>query len=159
MKVRGTNNGLAHYEKPTLFGTFNMLPVTRWQHWKLSLRRKHNVFSILNKFSQCTLGSVINEKNIHSPSDLQLPLLKMGRWQRLPLKGLLILKCLFCVFTFFQKTNKNKLTSSKVEFVCSFFERNVGLKNHFEFVWPLLCCCLSAFLVVSLLFLLQNQSL
>ena len=44
-------------------------------------------------------------------------------------KGQLILKYLFCVFTFFQKTIENKSTSSKVEFVCSFFERNVGLKN------------------------------
>ena len=33
------------------------------------------------------------------------------------------------VFTFFQKTNKNKSTSSKVEFVGSFFGRNVGLKK------------------------------
>ena len=131
MKVRGTNNGLAHYEKPTLFGTFNMLPVTRWQHWKLSLRRKYNVFSTLNKFSQCTLGSVINEKNIHSPSDLQLPLLKMGRWQCLPLKGPLISKCFFCVLTFFPKTNKNKLTRSKVEFVRSFSRRSISLKKSF----------------------------
>ena len=30
----------------------------------------------------------------------------------------LILKCLFGVFTFFQKMNKNKSISSKVEFVC-----------------------------------------
>ena len=52
-------------------------------------------------------------------------------------KGQLISKCLFDVFTFFQKTNENKWTSSKDEFVRSFFGRNVGLKNHFEFVWPL----------------------
>ena len=49
-------------------------------------------------------------------------------------KGQLISKYLFGVFTFFQKTNENKLTSSKVKFVHSFFGRNVGLKNHFEFV-------------------------
>ena len=44
-------------------------------------------------------------------------------------KGQLISKCLFAVITFFQKTNENKSTSSKVEFVCSFFGRNVGLKK------------------------------
>ena len=47
-------------------------------------------------------------------------------------KGQLISKCLFGVFTFFQKMNENKLTSSKVEFVCSFFGRNVGLKKSFR---------------------------
>ena len=49
-------------------------------------------------------------------------------------KGQLISKCLFGVFTVFQKMNENKSTSSKVEFVRSFVGRNVGLKNHFEFV-------------------------
>ena len=47
-------------------------------------------------------------------------------------KGQLISKCLFGVFTFFQKTNKNKSTSSKVEFVWSFFWRNVILKKSFR---------------------------
>ena len=52
-------------------------------------------------------------------------------------KGQLISKCLFgvfylSVFTFFQKTNENKSTSSKVEFVGSFFGRNVGLKKSFR---------------------------
>ena len=46
-------------------------------------------------------------------------------------KGQLISKCIFCVFTFFQKMSKNKLTSSKVEFVHLFFGRNVGLKKSF----------------------------
>ena len=36
-----------------------------------------------------------------------------------------------------KKTNENKSTSSKDEFVRLFFGRNVGLKNNFEFVWPL----------------------
>ena len=49
-------------------------------------------------------------------------------------KGQLISKFLFSVFTFFQKTNENKLTSSRVEFVLSFFGRKIGLKNHLEFV-------------------------
>ena len=47
-------------------------------------------------------------------------------------KGRSISKCLFGVFTFFQKTNKNKSTSSKVEFVCSFFGRKVDLKKSFR---------------------------
>ena len=52
-------------------------------------------------------------------------------------KGQLISKCLFGVFTFFQKTNENKSTSSKVKFVCSFLEEMAAWKNDFEFVWPL----------------------
>ena len=51
-------------------------------------------------------------------------------------KGQLISKSLFVVFNFFQKTNKNKFElryhSSKVEFVCLFFGRNVGLKKSFR---------------------------
>ena len=47
-------------------------------------------------------------------------------------KGQLISKCLFGVFTFFQKTNENKSKSSKVEFVRSFFGRNIGLKKSFR---------------------------
>ena len=47
-------------------------------------------------------------------------------------KGQLISKCIFGVFTFFQKTNENKSTSSKVEFVCSFFGSNVSLKKSFR---------------------------
>ena len=46
--------------------------------------------------------------------------------------GQLISKCLFDVFNFFQKTNENKSTSSKVEFVPSFFGRNVDLKKSFQ---------------------------
>merc|ERR1719264_1204622 len=48
------------------------------------------------------------------------------------IKGQLISKCLFGVFTFFQKTNENKWTSSKVEFVCSVFGRNFSLKKSFR---------------------------
>ena len=44
-------------------------------------------------------------------------------------KGQLISKCLFGVFTFFQKTNENKSTSSKVEFVCSFFWKKRRLEK------------------------------
>ena len=48
------------------------------------------------------------------------------------IKGHLISKCLFGVFAFFQKTNENKSTSSKVEFVRSFFGRKVSLKKSFR---------------------------
>ena len=64
-------------------------------------------------------------------------------------KGQLISKCLFGVFTFFQKTNKNKSTSSKVEFVPSFFGRNVGLKKSFRI-------CLT-FSRTSFLFLINSR--
>ena len=47
-------------------------------------------------------------------------------------KGQLISKSLFGVFTFFQKTKENKLTSSKVELDRSFFGRIVGLKKSFQ---------------------------
>ena len=46
--------------------------------------------------------------------------------------GQLISKCLFGVFTFFQKTNKIESASSKVEFVRSFFGSNAGLKKSFR---------------------------
>ena len=50
-------------------------------------------------------------------------------------KGQLISNCLFVVFTFFQKTNENKSTRSKVEFVRSFFGRNLGLEKSFRISW------------------------
>ena len=43
----------------------------------------------------------------------------------------------FGVFNFFQKTNKNKSTCSKVEFVGFFLEKSSAWKNHYNFVWPL----------------------
>ena len=43
--------------------------------------------------------------------------------------GQLISKCLFGVFTFFQKTNQNKSTNSKVEFVRSFFWKKRRLEQ------------------------------
>ena len=48
-------------------------------------------------------------------------------------KGQLISKCLFGVFNFLQKMNKNKLRfhSSKVKFVRLFFGGNDGLKKLF----------------------------
>ena len=49
-------------------------------------------------------------------------------------KGQLISICLFGVFNFLQKTNKNKSHSSKIEFVRSFLGGNVDLKNHLDFV-------------------------
>ena len=52
-------------------------------------------------------------------------------------KGQLISKCLSGDFNFLQYPNENKSHRSKIEFVCSFFGGNVGLKNLFDFVWPL----------------------
>ena len=48
-------------------------------------------------------------------------------------KGHLISKCLFGVFNFLQKPNKNKSHSSRIEFVRPFFGGNVGLKKTFWF--------------------------
>ena len=42
-------------------------------------------------------------------------------------KGQMILKCLLCVFNFFQKMNENKLHGSKVEFIRSFFGKICSL--------------------------------
>ena len=47
-------------------------------------------------------------------------------------KGHLISKCLFCVFNFFQKMNKNTSHSSKNEFINLFFGRIHGLKIYFR---------------------------
>ena len=47
-------------------------------------------------------------------------------------KGQLISKCLFDVFNFLQKSH-----NSKIEFVCSFFGGNVGLKKSFQFLFDL----------------------
>ena len=56
-------------------------------------------------------------------------------------KGQLISKCLFGVFNFFQKTNKNKSTWGiivvKSNLFVRFLEETLAWKNHFEFVWPL----------------------
>ena len=68
------------------------------------------------------------------------PLSHNNRWtiqeidyfKRKTAEGQLISKSLFGVFTFFQKTNEIKSTSSKVEFLRSFFGRNVGLKKSFR---------------------------
>ena len=54
------------------------------------------------------------------------------------IKDQLISKCLLSVFTFFQKTDKNKSTNSNVAFVFSFFlEETSAWRNQFGFVWPL----------------------
>ena len=58
-------------------------------------------------------------------------------------KGQLISKCLFGVFNFFQRNKQKQVNlrfhSSKIELVCSFFGKTSGWKNHFDFVWPLVC--------------------
>ena len=47
-------------------------------------------------------------------------------------KQILILKCLFGLFNFFQKQVDLRYHCSKFEFVRSFFGRNVGLKKSFR---------------------------
>ena len=57
------------------------------------------------------------------------------------LKGQLISKYLFGVFSFLQKTNENKSTWSiivvKSNSFVRFLEETLAWKNHFDFVWPL----------------------
>ena len=56
-------------------------------------------------------------------------------------KGQLISKCLFVVFNFFQKTNKNKSTCGiiivKANSFVHFLKKCQLEKNHIDFVWPL----------------------
>ena len=52
-------------------------------------------------------------------------------------RGHLISKCLFGVFTFFQKMNENKPTVVKSNLFVRFLEEMSAWKNHFNFVWPL----------------------
>ena len=47
-------------------------------------------------------------------------------------KGQLISKCIFGVFNFFQKMNKNTSHNSKNKLICSFFGRIEDTKGHFE---------------------------
>ena len=47
-------------------------------------------------------------------------------------KGQLISKCLFEIVNFLEKTNENRSHSSKVEFISSFFGRNVSLNKSFR---------------------------
>ena len=86
-------------------------------------------------------------------------------WQ-LPTKGQLISKCLFGIFTFFQKPNENKSTSSKVELFVRFLEETSAWKNHFEIVWPLekwqyffFCFCICFFLYSSLQYIMISYIL
>ena len=75
-------------------------------------------------------------------------------YEKIPTKGQMILKCLFGVFNFFQKTNKNTSHSSKNEFICLFFGRIHGLpicfRNYLTFSlaavyvyygWYIISCC------------------
>ena len=54
-------------------------------------------------------------------------IIDLSLWVPSPPKGQIISKCLFGVFNFFQKTNKNTSHSSKNEFIRSFFGRIHGL--------------------------------
>ena len=52
------------------------------------------------------------------------------------IKGQLISKCLFSVFTIFQKMKTNRQVVKSNLFVY-FLEETSAWKNHFEYVWPL----------------------
>jgi len=52
----------------------------------------------------------------------------------------MILKCLFGDFNFFQKTNENRLHSSKNQFICSFLGRIHGLTICFPNWWTFKLC-------------------
>ena len=58
-----------------------------------------------------------------------------------PSKGQLISKCLFGVFNFLKKTNKNMSTWGfivvKKNLFVSFLEETSAWRNRFDFVWPL----------------------
>ena len=56
-------------------------------------------------------------------------------------KGQLISKCLLGVFTFFQKTNKSKSTSIKLNLFIHSLEEKLAWRNHFEFIWSLQYIC------------------
>ena len=64
----------------------------------------------------------------NSTTETHLLLIYIWKWFSLP-KGQIISKRLFGVFTFFPKTNENKSTSSKVEFVHSFFWKKHWLEK------------------------------
>ena len=67
-------------------------------------------------------------------------------------KGQLISKCLFSVFHFFQKTNKNKLTWGiivvKPNLSVHFYEELSAWKNYYDFVLPLVSVYLLAALKI-----------
>ena len=66
--------------------------------------------------------------------------LSFREFQLADTKGQLILKLLFCVFKFFQKTNKNKSTWGiivvKLNFFVRFLEELRIIKSPFEINWP-----------------------
>ena len=77
---------------------------------------KSLTLTFMSKYSVALMQKKWNKKEILTQINLALT------------KGQLISQCPFGVFTSFQKTNQNKLTSSKVEFVVLLFGRNAGLK-------------------------------
>ena len=62
-------------------------------------------------------------------------------------KGQIISKCLFRVFNFFQKTNDNKLHSSKNELISYFLEEFKAWQFSFEIDWPLTLKVLNSMLL------------
>ena len=86
---------------------------------------------MISKFSKAFAGYVVSKGGLISEGIFNLVPTSKECVKSLS-KGQLISKCLFGIFKFFQKTNENKSHSSKVEFVCSFFGRNVSLKKSFR---------------------------
>ena len=58
-------------------------------------------------------------------------------WEQKNTKGQLISKCLFGVFTFFQKANETSRQILESNFFVRYLEETPDWESHFEFVWPL----------------------
>ena len=78
------------------------------------LRVTFQTLSVI-QFDLISLELITNKKHLHANNYTAIT------------KSQLISKCLFGVFTFFQKTDESMSTSSKVEFVFLFFGRNGAL--------------------------------
>ena len=77
------------------------------------------------------METAVNRKIPIKDQDYELELVS----NKFGIKGQLISKCPFDIVNFFQKTNESKshsTHSSKVEFIRSFFGRNVSLKKSFR---------------------------
>ena len=119
------------------------LGVERWQLClrDISCSAKCNWHAAVGHWVSLCVGSAVGWLIVYQLGILSLSCNQYSQticWHRwydnacLGVKGHLISKCLFGVFTFFQKTNETKSTSSKNEFDHSFFGRNFGLKKSFR---------------------------
>ena len=93
----------------------------------------------INQNDVCTIFSSLLKSvtNIQSSK-----IMKKFKWLHVNhVKGQLILKCLFCVFNFFQKMNKNTLHSSIMNSFVQFLEEFTAWQFAFEISWPLIWIC------------------